>query len=179
MCYFCEKEGHVKKECQQFQDSVNLRISYQKYKEDKYSRRYSNDFQELDETLENTKQNDEEFSLPENSVQPESDGTKDNAHMVLEETDLSQQQDLRSPIVVETAATNNSLVEQMQTISQDDLSPDIEMLPRDEIAVYGYGASPLSASRIPKAASPLDKNKETDGFITVTNRKTKKGNRTS
>ena len=66
----------------------------------------------------------------------------------------------------------------MQTISQDDLSPDIKMLPRDEIAIYDYKTLYPSASHISKTVFFSNKNEETDGFITVTNRKTKKGNRT-
>ncbi|CAG8549940.1 24582_t:CDS:2 [Cetraspora pellucida] len=39
------------------------------------------------------------------------------------------------------------------------------MLPRDELAIYGYRTSYLFASYIPKAVSLLDKNEETNGFI--------------
>ncbi|CAG8705805.1 7612_t:CDS:1, partial [Cetraspora pellucida] len=39
------------------------------------------------------------------------------------------------------------------------------MLPRDELAIYGYRTPHSSASHISKAASPPDKNEETDGFI--------------
>ncbi|CAG8816013.1 22298_t:CDS:1, partial [Cetraspora pellucida] len=46
--------------------------------------------------------------------------------------------------------------------TQEDLLPDTEMLPRDELAIYGYRTPHLSASRIPKAASSFDKNEETD-----------------
>ncbi|CAG8833934.1 15881_t:CDS:1, partial [Cetraspora pellucida] len=64
------------------------------------------------------------------------------------------------------ATTNNSSDEQIQATTQKDPLPDTEMLPRDELAIYGYGTPHLSASHIPKATSPPDKNEETDGFIT-------------
>ncbi|CAG8525793.1 19222_t:CDS:1, partial [Cetraspora pellucida] len=86
--------------------------------------------------------------------------------MALKETDPSYQQNLQLPVSAELATTNNSLDEQMQATIQEDLLPDTEMLPRDELAIYGYGTPHPSASRIPKAASPSDKNEETDGFIT-------------
>ncbi|CAG8505325.1 5092_t:CDS:2 [Cetraspora pellucida] len=82
-------------------------------------------------------------------------------------------------VSAELATTNNSSDEQMQVTIQKDLLSDTEMLLRDELAIYGYGIPHPSASHIPKAASSSDKNKKTDGFITVINRKTKKGNRTS
>ncbi|CAG8687830.1 17519_t:CDS:2, partial [Cetraspora pellucida] len=51
-------------------------------------------------------------------------------------------------------------------ITQEDLLPDTEMLPRDELVIYGYGTPHPLASYILKAASPSNKNEETDGFIT-------------
>ncbi|CAG8741987.1 2403_t:CDS:1, partial [Cetraspora pellucida] len=121
----------------------------------------------------------EEPLSPANSKQQEQNDTKDNMHMTLEETDPNYQQNLQLPVSAELATTNNSSDEQMQVTTQEDLLPDTEMLPRDELAIYGYRTLYPSASRIPKAASSPNKNEETDGFITVINKKTKKGNRTS
>ncbi|CAG8674218.1 19450_t:CDS:1, partial [Cetraspora pellucida] len=89
------------------------------------------------------------------------------------------QQNLQLPVLAELAITNNSSDEQIQMIIQKDLLPDTEILPRNELVIYNYRTSHPSASHIPKAASSSDKNEETDGFIIVINRKTKKENRTS
>ncbi|CAG8599824.1 17022_t:CDS:2, partial [Cetraspora pellucida] len=86
--------------------------------------------------------------------------------MGLEETDPSYQQNLQLPVSAELATTNNSSDEHIQVTTQEDLLPDTEILSRDELVIYGYETPHLSASHIPKAASPSNKNKETDGFIT-------------
>ncbi|CAG8454069.1 6215_t:CDS:1, partial [Cetraspora pellucida] len=82
--------------------------------------------------------------------------------MALEETDPNYQQNLQPLVLTEPATINISLDEQMQITTQENLLPDIELLPRDELAIYGYRISHLSASHIFKAASPPDKNEETD-----------------
>ncbi|CAG8663575.1 5420_t:CDS:1 [Cetraspora pellucida] len=102
--------------------------------------------------------------------------------MALEETDPNYQQNIQLSVLVESAITNNStnsLNKQIIMITQEDLLSDIEILPKKELAIYSYETPHLSASCISKTASSSDKNKKTDGLITVTNRKTKKGNRIS
>ncbi|CAG8667801.1 14371_t:CDS:2, partial [Cetraspora pellucida] len=49
-----------------------------------------------------------------------------------------QKQNLQLPVLAELATTNNSSDEQMQATTQEDLLPNTEMLPRDELAIYGY-----------------------------------------
>ncbi|CAG8748166.1 990_t:CDS:1, partial [Cetraspora pellucida] len=134
---------------------------------------------ELNETPKSTEQSNEEPLSLANPKQQEQNITKDDMHMALEETDLSYPQNLQLPVSAKLATTNNSSDEQMQVTTQEDLLPHTEMLPRDEFTIYGYGTPYPSASRIPKAAFSSNKNKETDGFITVINKKNKKGNRTS
>ncbi|CAG8729268.1 10163_t:CDS:1, partial [Cetraspora pellucida] len=71
--------------------------------------------------------------------------TKDDAHIALEETDPSYKQNLQLPVSAELAITNNSSDKQIQVTIQEDLLPNTEMLPRDELAIYGYGTSHPSA----------------------------------
>ncbi|CAG8611502.1 8714_t:CDS:2, partial [Cetraspora pellucida] len=107
----------------------------------------------LNKTSENTEQSNEEPLSPANSKQQEQNDTKDDQNPQLS-------------VLAELATTNNSLDEQMQATTQEDLLPDTEMLSRDELAIYGYETPHPSASYIFKAASPSDKNEKTDGFIT-------------
>ncbi|CAG8564292.1 8579_t:CDS:2 [Cetraspora pellucida] len=82
------------------------------------------------------------------------------------EESLSPQK-LQLLVLAELAITNNSSDEQMQVITQEDPLLDTEMLPRDELAIYGYRTPHPSASCILKAASPSDKNEKTDSFIII------------
>ncbi|CAG8811593.1 14406_t:CDS:1, partial [Cetraspora pellucida] len=99
---------------------------------------------ELNETPESTEQSNEEPLSSANLKQQEQNVTKDDTHMALEETNSSYQQNLQFPVSAELATTNNSSDEQMQVTTQEDLLPDTEMLPRDELAIYGYGTPHLS-----------------------------------
>ncbi|CAG8771446.1 19728_t:CDS:2, partial [Cetraspora pellucida] len=103
---------------------------------------------------ESTEQSNEEPLSLAHSKQQEQNHTKDDTHIVLEETGPT-----------ELATTNNSLDKQMQATTQEVFLSDTEMLSKDELAIYGYETPHPSASHIPKAASS-DKNEETDGFIT-------------
>jgi hypothetical protein len=38
VCFFCDKEGHLKKDCEQFKEAVELRQQYKKYQENKTKR---------------------------------------------------------------------------------------------------------------------------------------------
>ena len=178
MCYFVEKKGHVKNEYYQFQESVNLQQSYQKYKEEKYNRRSSNNYQELAENSENFRWIDEDsVSLAEITQQ---ESLEDNTYIVAEESSSNKEQVAQISATEEKTETNSIATGQLQTLisNKTEPQPDIERMPKDELSIYEYNTQEATASYVSKTPHPPDKNKDAEGFTTVISKKnrSKKGN---
>jgi hypothetical protein len=175
VCYFCEKEGHIKKECQAFQESVTLRQQYQGYKRNKfYSRRNYENTDSEEETKENSSTENPYIEKKEvNSSLIKNVVTSEDTN-IQEEILIQDNQIEHLPLVMDldNNKENLNLEEQKEVIFSNPVAT-----PRDELAILGYtsGSSEKSKKNPDDLIPEMEVDKEENSVSTRKKNKPKKG----
>ncbi|CAG8749002.1 4358_t:CDS:1, partial [Ambispora leptoticha] len=114
VCYFCDQEGHIKKECLQFKESVSLRQHYREFKE--ASKTKNRDY--LNEAAQETKS-------PSNTEEKENLKEEETS---IEKSDKQETRDI-------SHSTDEEMEDTQESAKQATTFSEAELTTRDELAL--------------------------------------------
>jgi Zinc knuckle len=178
LCFYCDQAGHLKRDCPQYKEAIELRKQYKKYKENKRHKR-----ENLDETNRNGNNTDKEQN---NEGSKESDGLVQDTlvgddiemlsqegesleTMLEEDRNKENQQEIQDNMLQQVEA--NTGIHQDMPVEQVDLK---ETNQQAQISTEDTGTNPLNLAHESVQTQLQESNvevQEDDGFTTVKHKK--------